>query len=195
MLKKYSKIISILAVAVTTLLVICGITTALVLKSFLPILYFGIGAAVFYPFVQSYSLLLDAVANKEDASTQKPDAQTSTQQSTAHQTSGAATTTTIIDKESPLFGKAVVFTGFAPINPMRAIALAQIAADRGAEVESDVSEKVNIVVCARTYDPEGSRTAKHQKAIDLMQSGADIQIISEREFLSLAESKQVPVEI
>lgn len=76
-----------------------------------------------------------------------------------------------------------------------AIALAQVAADCGADVESDVPKKVGIVVCARIDDPEGSRTSKHQKAIDLMQSGADIQIISEREFLSLAESKQVPVGI
>lgn len=97
---------------------------------------------------------------------------------------------TEIDKSNPLFGKVIVFTGYAPNNPTRARELTQIAIDHGAEVKRDVSRKVNIVVCARVNDPEGARTGKHQKAIDLNNSGVDICIISEDEFLNLVSGKQ-----
>ena len=87
-----------------------------------------------------------------------------------------------IDAANPLFGKVIVFTGFAPSNPLRATELAQIAVNHGAEIKQNISKKVDIVVCARIDDPDGFRTSKHQKAIDLKQSGLDIQIISEKEF-------------
>lgn len=67
MLKKYSGIISVLAVVVAVILVIGGIAAAINLESFLPVLYFGIGAAIYYIFMHSYALLLETTANNEDA--------------------------------------------------------------------------------------------------------------------------------
>lgn len=93
-----------------------------------------------------------------------------------------------IDQSNPLFGKAIVLTGYALSNPARAKELAQIAVNCGAEIKKDVSKKVDIVVCAQLNAPEESRTGKHKKALELNQTGkANIQIMSEQEFLALAQ--------
>lgn len=65
MLKKYSGIISIIAVVGAVLLAIGGIATAIILKSFLPVLYVGICTVAFYLFMHSYALLLETTAKNE----------------------------------------------------------------------------------------------------------------------------------
>lgn len=99
-----------------------------------------------------------------------------------------APTVTEIDQSSPLFGKVIVFTGYAISDPARAKELAQIAVNHGAEIKKDVSKKVDIVVCAQFDVQEESRTGKHKKALELNQAGkANIRIISEQEFLALTQ--------
>lgn len=66
MLRKYSGIISIIAIVVAVLLVIGGIATAITIESFLPVLYYGIGAAIFYLFMHSYAIMLETTANSDN---------------------------------------------------------------------------------------------------------------------------------
>lgn len=99
MLRKYSGIISTLAIVVAALLVIGGIITAIALESFLSILCFAIGAALYYLFMHSYALLLETTANNEDAlaairqSLQKTD--TPAQQASTQRVSVAASPITV----------------------------------------------------------------------------------------------------
>lgn len=108
MLRKYSGIISVLAIVVTALLAIVGIVTAVTLESFLTFLYFVIAAAVYYLFMHSYALLLEITANNEDAlasirqSLQKSDAKAPARQSpSSYVNVVASTATTSAPKSQP----------------------------------------------------------------------------------------------
>lgn len=90
------------------------------------------------------------------------------------------------DTNHPLYGKKIVFTGDLSISRHKA---AQMAVDRGALVRTSVSSKTNYLVVGK-QDPaivgEDGMSDKEEKAHELTALGkASIEIISEREFMSL----------
>ena len=89
---------------------------------------------------------------------------------------------------SPLAGRSVLFTGaMASMNRKDAQNLVK---DCGGEVSSGVSSKLNLLVLGDKDVPryeEGWRSSKLKKAEKLIGDGADLRIISESEFLTMAK--------
>lgn len=91
-----------------------------------------------------------------------------------------------VDENSPLYGKAIVFTGELKIPREEAM---QMAVNAGAELKSGISKKVDYLVVG-TQDKSivgaDGMSGKEEKAHALNESGkASIQIISEDRFLEL----------
>ena len=94
--------------------------------------------------------------------------------------------TTSVDQSSPLYGKAVVFTGELKISREEAM---QMAVNAGAELKGSISRKVDFLVVG-TQDKAivgaDGMSRKEEKAHALNESSkASIQIISEDRFLEL----------
>ena len=84
-----------------------------------------------------------------------------------------------------LFGETIVFTGELSIPRREA---ADMAAEAGCNVANTVSKKVTMLVIGTqdmTKLKGNDKSTKHRKAESLMAKGAEIQIISERDFLDL----------
>ncbi len=95
-----------------------------------------------------------------------------------------------IDTTNPLYGCKVVFTGELSISRDRAM---QIAVDHGAEIKSNVSRLIDILVVG-SQDPAvvgcSGQSTKERKAAELNASGqAHILIINETRFLALANNE------
>ena len=89
--------------------------------------------------------------------------------------------------DGPLFGETVVFTGALSLPRERA---ADMAAEAGCHVAASVTKKVTVLVVGtqsrarlKGYD----KSTKHRKAEERVAAGAEIQILSERDFLDLME--------
>lgn len=97
-----------------------------------------------------------------------------------------------IDASCPLCGKSIVFTGTLSLPRENAM---QIAVNAGAVIKSSVSKKTDyLVIGAQDKDIVGvdGFSSKEEKAIALNQSGkANIKMISEYEFLALAQQKEI----
>lgn len=93
-----------------------------------------------------------------------------------------------IDNASPLCGKNIVFTGTLSIPREEAM---QLAVNAGAILKSGVSKTTNYLVVGqqdKALVGSDGRSSKEEKAHALNQSGkANIQIISEKEFVKLFE--------
>lgn len=91
-----------------------------------------------------------------------------------------------VDRNHPLFGKTLVFTGDLSIERGEAM---QMAVNAGASVKSAVSGKTDFLVVGRqdiTLVGEEGLSTKEKKAYDLNRRGkADIAIIGEAEFIAL----------
>lgn len=87
--------------------------------------------------------------------------------------------------EGVLYGETIVFTGALGITREKA---ADMAAEAGCDVASNVSKKVTMLV-AGTQDKTKlkgyEKSGKHRKAEELIAKGQDIQILSESDFLEL----------
>jgi len=99
-----------------------------------------------------------------------------------------------IDTSCPLCGKSIVFTGTLSLPREDAM---QIAVNAGAVIKSSVSKKTDYLVIGvqdKDLVGEDGLSSKEEKAITLNQSGkASIKMISEYEFLALAQQKEIPV--
>ena len=93
-----------------------------------------------------------------------------------------------IDENHPLYGKNFVFTGDLP-SIERKDAM-QLVIDLGAHVKSAVSKKTNYLVVGiqdqKIVGPNGM-SSKETKAIDLIHQGANIEIVTEADFLKLVK--------
>lgn len=67
MLKRYSGIMSTLAIVVALILVVGGVIIAVTTSSFWVLIYFAVSAALFYFLLQSQALLMEATADNADA--------------------------------------------------------------------------------------------------------------------------------
>ena len=88
--------------------------------------------------------------------------------------------------DGPFFGETIVFTG--TLSTMTRERAAEIAAEAGCNVVLSVTKRVTMVVVAtqdRTRLKGYDKSSKHRKAEDRIADGADIQILSERDFLDL----------
>ncbi len=86
------------------------------------------------------------------------------------------------DVQGHFLGESVVFTGSLAVEHMKA---ADLAARAGCEVSSNVSTKTTILVVG-TQDMTKlkgyKKSTKHRKAEKLIESGHDLQILSEKDF-------------
>ena len=94
------------------------------------------------------------------------------------------------DEDGPLHGETVVFTGELVISREEA---ADIAARAGCNVDSNVTMKRTTILVVgiqnRSLLKGYSKSSKHRKAEDLIQKGADIEILSEDDFHELMKDK------
>ena len=90
------------------------------------------------------------------------------------------------DPEGPLFAKRIVFTGTLECMPRREAFQATV--DAGAVPTGSVSKRTDYLVVGTT-DPrkvgESGRSTKHRKALALLATGDDLQIIDEDKFVCL----------
>ena len=87
--------------------------------------------------------------------------------------------------EGVLYGETIVFTGAAGITREKA---ADMAAEAGCDVASNVSKKVTMLVVGtqdKTKLKGYEKSGKHRKAEELIVKGQDIQILSESDFLKI----------
>lgn len=91
----------------------------------------------------------------------------------------------IVNKETPFYQKKVVITGIIDAYPMRE-ELAQLLKQYGADINSSISGKTNIVIVGH-----GAGPSKMKKIEDLNSNGAGIQIIYEPEFLEILEKYNI----
>ncbi len=92
------------------------------------------------------------------------------------------------NSEHPLFGLAVCFTGTLASMPRRQAS--EEVSRAGADFKSGVSKKLNILVVGDAdylKFSEGWETSKLKKAKDLSAQGAEIEIMSERDFLRMLD--------
>ncbi|MCB2219344.1 MAG: 3'-5' exoribonuclease [Bacteroidetes bacterium] len=82
------------------------------------------------------------------------------------------------DKSNPFYGKKVVFTG-ALSNIKRNLA-AQILKDKGADIDTSVTKRTNIVVLGKDPGP-----SKVKKIENFNKAGYQIRVLKESEFLSM----------
>lgn len=83
----------------------------------------------------------------------------------------------------PLFGHAACFSGDLTISREDA---ARMAAEAGVTVKASVSRKVSVLVVGRyamSGDADGYLSTKHKRAVELIEQGHALQILSEEEFL------------
>ena len=87
--------------------------------------------------------------------------------------------------EGPLYGETIVFTGALGIPRREA---AEMAAEAGCSVADGLHKKVTMLVVG-TQDKSKlkgyEKSSKHRKAEELIEKGADIQILSENDFSEL----------
>lgn len=95
-----------------------------------------------------------------------------------------------VDPSHPLCGKSIVFTGELRLSRREA---AQLAADVGAVVKTDVSGKTNFLVVGlqdATFVGSSGISGKERKAKELNETGkGNIRILSEQEFMDLVQQK------
>lgn len=95
-----------------------------------------------------------------------------------------------VDRSHPLCGKSIVFTGELRLSRREA---AQLAADVGAVVKTDVSGKTNFLVVGlqdATLVGSSGISGKERKAKELNETGkGNIRILSEQEFMDLVQQK------
>ena len=98
-------------------------------------------------------------------------------------------TITCINKDGPLYGKHIVFTGELSISRAEAM---QMAVNAGATVKSSISRKTNILVLGvqdKAIVGDDGMSTKEERAYQLNSSGvAEIKIINEAEFCAMAMS-------
>ena len=89
------------------------------------------------------------------------------------------------DSSGPLYGETVVFTGTLTMLRQEA---ADLAAEAGCRVVGSMSKKVSLLVVG-TQDMRKlngyKKSGKHRRAEELIENGAEIQILSESDFSSL----------
>jgi len=93
-----------------------------------------------------------------------------------------------IDPDGPLFGKRVAFTG--TLDSMTRNAAFQITVNSGGKPSTSVSKRTQLLVLGMTdYSRVGTDgiSNKLQKAVDLRNAGAAIEIIDENDFLRMAD--------
>ena len=95
----------------------------------------------------------------------------------------------VVDPNSPVFGKKIVFTGELSIGRREAM---QMAVDAGMKLMASVTPKTDYLVRGTYLNPE-YQTRKYEKALELNENGTGhIQIITESDFFSMI-GKEVPV--
>jgi len=100
-----------------------------------------------------------------------------------------AATTETFNKNHPLFGKNIVFTG--ELNTMDRRTAMQKAANVGAILKSGVSKNTDYLVVGvqdKSLVGDDGLSSKEEKAYKLIEEGYDIKIIKEEEFLKLLEN-------
>lgn len=89
------------------------------------------------------------------------------------------------DESGPLYGETVVFTGALTMRRQEA---ADLAAEAGCRVVGSMSKKVSLLVVG-TQDMRKlngyKKSSKHRRAEELIENGAEIQILSESDFSGL----------
>ncbi len=121
--------------------------------------------------------------------TRRRDANTSTTKAARRRDANISTTRAGLrpeaNVEGALFGETLVFTGRLGMSRREA---AEIAATAGCNVAANVTQKTTLLVIGTQrkgglsgYD----KSTKHRNAESLIQKGADIQILSETDFLEL----------
>lgn len=100
-----------------------------------------------------------------------------------------------IDKQCPLYGKKLVFTGELSMNRVEAM---QIAVNSGAIIRTDVSRKTDYLIVGmqdKALVGDDGMSSKEEKAYALNAEGkASIRIIDEAEFLRLAQERDADYE-
>ena len=93
------------------------------------------------------------------------------------------------NKEGPLYGEKIVFTGSLSISRQKA---AEIAAELGCDVKSNVSKKTTILVVGFQDISKLAgykKSTKHRKAEKLIGKGVDIEILSENDFFEMCNEE------
>lgn len=94
-----------------------------------------------------------------------------------------------VEPDSPLLGKAIVFTGTMSMPREAAM---QAAVNAGAVLKNSVSQKVHYLVAGKR-DSDGM-SGKEKKAAEINQSGkGHIELLDEAAFVKLLQWKEVPV--
>ena len=87
----------------------------------------------------------------------------------------------IENKDTPFYRKRVVFTGNLQAYPYRD-EIASIIKKYGADINSSISKKTDIVIVGR-----GAGPSKMKKIEELQSAGVPIQVLSESDFLEIME--------
>jgi len=87
------------------------------------------------------------------------------------------------NEQGAFFGQSVCFTGRLGLDRMKA---SQIAAEAGFEVRTGVTKALTLLVVG-DQDAEAAVTTKQRRAMDLIQKGADLRIMTETEFGDLLQ--------
>lgn len=93
------------------------------------------------------------------------------------------------DSGNPLFGKSFVFTG--KMAHMERKSAQELVKKLGGKAPGAMSEKVDFLVIGDDGSPllgEGTKSTKHKAAEKLISQGSSLKIISESEFLKMAQS-------
>ncbi len=93
------------------------------------------------------------------------------------------------NKEGPLFGEVIVFTGALSIHRNEA---AQLAANAGCKVSPNVNKSTTLLVVGDQdikYLAGHEKSSKHRKAEELISSGQQIRILGESDFKRLISGK------
>ncbi|MCX7015417.1 MAG: exonuclease domain-containing protein, partial [Candidatus Sumerlaeota bacterium] len=86
--------------------------------------------------------------------------------------------------EGPLFGEVVVITGtLSVLKPEKRAA--EIAAKAGCRYKKSVTKATTLLVVGKPPEISHGKTGNHREAERLIESGQDINIVSEEEFISL----------
>lgn len=86
------------------------------------------------------------------------------------------------NKDNPFFNKRVVFTG--DLDGMERAVAAQLIQALGADINTSISKRTNIVVLGRAPGP-----SKMKKIEELLKAGYDIRLMDEAEFLRTVEER------
>ena len=110
-----------------------------------------------------------------------------------HTYKGGSTTIKIDgDPEGSLFGENIVFTGELMLTRHDS---GTIAAELGCNVSNSVTKKTTMLVVGIQEDyklvPGQTKSSKHRKAGELIKKGQKIRILSEKDFLKMAEFEDI----